>query len=129
MVCCRRSAWVTFDGVCGYLSGMIPPNVSTLLPQEGGTFTGDTIVIRGSLVGMLMEQSPPQVWEVDSGEAVPVTWSEEVTGEWYAESPAVGGDIQTRVEIVLATVTAGKRYRIRYPSGLRSQHEVVLTAC
>jgi hypothetical protein len=108
---------------------MIPPNVSTLLPQEGGTFTGDTIVIRGSLVGMLMEQSPPQVWEVDSGEAVPVTWSEEVTGEWYAESPEVGGDIQTRVDIVLATVTAGKRYRIRYPSDLQSQHEVVLTAC
>jgi hypothetical protein len=78
---------------------------------------------------MLMEQSPPQVWEVDSGEAVPVTWSEEVTGEWYAESPEVGGDIQTRVDIVLATVTAGKRYRIRYPSGLSSQHEVVLTAC
>lgn len=107
---------------------MIPPNVNNLLPSEGGAFIGSTIVLRGSLLGMLMEMSPPQVWDAETGEAVPVTWREEVTSEWHAEAPAVGGDIQTRVEIVLSTVTAGRRYRLRYPSDLRSTHEVVLLA-
>lgn len=107
---------------------MIPPHVETPLPATGGTFQGDTIVLEGSLIGMLLEQTPPQVWDAETGAEIAVSWTEVVTSEWYADAPAVGGDVQTRVEIVLSEVVSGRRYRLRYPSSLHDTHEAILTA-
>ena len=107
---------------------MIPPHVSTNIPSEGATFTGNEIEIKGSLIGLLFEESPPEVWDMEEQCRVPVTWTETVTHEWHAEEPAVGGDVQTRVTITLETVVLGRKYRLRYPTSLSGFSESVLTA-
>ena len=107
---------------------MIAPHVHTTFPDQGGTFTGQTITLEGSLIGVLFQGVPPQVWDVEDGHEVALTWTEDVTGSWSSEHPAVGGDIQTRVELTLSTVTPGKRYRLRYPVDLDHVAEVELTA-
>lgn len=107
---------------------MIPPHVHTTFPSEGGTFPGKVITLEGSLISVLFKDVPPQVWDVEDGCEVPLTWTEEVTGKWFSEYPEVGGDIQTRVELTLSSVTPGKRYRFRYPADLHDVTEVVLTA-
>ena len=107
---------------------MVPPHVSTIFPREGGTFSGNVIVLEGSMVGMLLEETPPEVWDVTAQCAVPIQWTETTVREWYAEEPEVGGDIETRVQIVLETAVVGRTYRLRYPTDLRDVREVLLTA-
>jgi hypothetical protein len=107
---------------------LIPPHVTTSFPEDGGCFEGDTIVLNGSLLGLLFAEIPPLVWSVQTGEPMALTWTETVTREWHADAPAVGGDIQTRMEIVLRSVTVGHQYRLRYPCDFDEVSEVVLTA-
>ena len=107
---------------------MIPPHATTDFSSGEDTFQGNTIVINGSLLGLLFKEIPPEVWSVQTGEAIELVWTETVTREWYAEAPEVGGDIQTRVEIVLKSVVAGQQYRLRYPADFDSLVEVILTA-
>lgn len=107
---------------------MIPPHVTTRFPKDGGCFEGGTIVLCGSLLGLLFAEKPPLAWSVQTGESVALTWTETVTREWYADAPEAGGDIQTRMEIVLQSVTVGHQYRLRYPCDFDAVSEVVLTA-
>ena len=120
--------WLDYFARVTLGEAMIPPHVRSNIPSEGGTFSGNVIEISGSLLGILFEEAPPTVWDLEADCAVPVTWKEEVTHTWHSEAPAVGGDIQTRVEIFLATVVSGRKYRLRYPSSLSDFSEAVLTA-
>ena len=107
---------------------MVPPHVDKLLPAEGATFTHGVITLQGSLLGMLFERTPPSVVDIDTGQSIPVTWTEEVTDEWYAEEPCVGGDVQTRITLTLASYTPGKHYRLRYAHSLHASTEAILRA-
>ena len=108
---------------------MMPPDIDTIFPPEGGTFTDGVIVIRGSLVGLIFSEIPPQVWEHDTGIEVPVRWEEEVTSSWYAEAPAIGGEMRTEVRIHLSDAIPGRRYRLRYPVSDSETRDAILTAC
>ena len=108
---------------------MIPPGIETIFPPEGGTFTDGVIVLRGSLVGIMLSESPPQVWEHDTGIEVPIRWEEEVISSWYAEAPAIGGEIRTEVRIHLSAAIPGRKYRLRYPVSDSETREATLTAC
>lgn len=108
---------------------MIPPDVETLFPSQGGSFTDGVIVIRGSLVGLIFAAIPPQVWDLDTGAEVPIHWQEEEISAWYAEAPDVGAEIRTEVRIHLPAAIPGREYRLRYPVSDCETRDAILTAC
>jgi hypothetical protein len=92
---------------------MMPPHTTATEPEDGGTLTGDVLLIRGWSLVYTEPDTELTVVDVEEGSVLPFTWG--MNGEDVGEGDQPGA-VQVRCELRVRVqgLVPGRRYRLDY---------------